>query len=342
MRELVNRLEQRRILTRDEFKQLLSCEDAYLQERAQVVSRQVYGKQVFIRGLIEFTNFCKRDCYYCGLRYSNKEALRYRLSMEQIVACCNLGYRLGFRTFVLQGGEDNYYTDDVLIEIVKTIKELYPDCAITLSAGERSYVSYRDLFDAGADRYLLRHETADELHYGTLHPQNMMLEQRKKCLYDLKEIGYQVGCGFMVGTPGQTLEHLVEDILFIKELDPHMVGIGPFIPHASTPLANEKVGDLRLTLNALSILRLMKPNLLLQATTALGTIASDGREQGLLAGANVVMPNLSPIDTRKKYLLYDNKISIDDDPRYCREVIDSKLQAIGYEVVTGRGDYIDI
>jgi biotin synthase len=342
MRELVNKLEQSKMLTRDEFKQLLSCEDSYLQERAQAVSRQIYGKKVFIRGLIEFTNFCKHDCYYCGLRCANKEALRYRLSVEQILSCCNLGHDLGFRTFVLQGGEDDYYTDEVLTDIIKTIKEMYPDCAITLSIGERSYESYRNLFDAGADRYLLRHETADEMHYSSLHPQNMMLEQRKKCLYDLKEIGYQVGCGFMVGTPGQTIEHLVGDILFIKELDPHMVGIGPFIPHASTPFANQKAGDLRLTLNALSILRLMKPNLLLPATTALGTIVSDGREQGLLAGANVVMPNLSPLDTRKKYLLYDNKISTDDDPRYCREVIDGKLEAIGYEVVTGRGDYIEI
>jgi len=343
MRALIDRLAEQRILTRDAFKLLLTCEDAYLQERAREARHQVYGKQVFIRGLIEFTNYCKHDCYYCGLRCSNTTVPRYRLSLEQMLDCCRLGYDLGFRTFVLQGGEDAYYADDdALIDILQAIKERYPDCAITLSVGERSYESYQRLFEAGADRYLLRHETADAAHYSTLHPAQMTLESRKQCLQDLKQIGYQVGCGFMVGAPGQTLDHLVDDLLFIKELDPAMVGIGPFIPHADTPFAGEKAGDLRLTLNALSILRLMKPSLLLPATTALGTIAPDGRELGILAGANVVMPNLSPMDTRKKYLLYNGKISTDDDPRYCRDVIDRKLQAIGYEVVTARGDCIDL
>ncbi|MCL2392757.1 MAG: [FeFe] hydrogenase H-cluster radical SAM maturase HydE [Oscillospiraceae bacterium] len=343
MRKLIDKLAVERTLTQDEFKHILSGTDPYLQERAAKARDTVYGKQVFIRGLIEFTNYCKHDCYYCGLRCSNTSVPRYRLSLEQILDCCRLGYDLGFRTFVLQGGEDEYYTDDAtLASILCAIKEHYPDCAITLSVGERSRASYKRLFDAGADRYLLRHETADAEHYSTLHPAHMKLASRKQCLQDLKEIGYQVGCGFMVGSPEQTLDHLAADFLFIKELDPHMVGIGPFIPHADTPCASEKAGGLQLTLNALSILRLMNPNLLLPSTTALGTIAPNGRELGVLAGANVVMPNLSPMDTRKKYLLYDGKISTDDDPRYCRDVIDRKLQAIGYEVVTARGDYIDL
>lgn len=342
MRALIDKLADRQILTQAEFRQLLACEDGYLQERARETRHQVYGKQVFIRGLIEFTNFCEHDCYYCGLRCSNTHVSRYRLSVEQILHCCRFGYDLGFRTFVLQGGEDAYYTDDVLEHILKEIKARHPDCAVTLSVGERSHASYQRLFQAGADRYLLRHETADAALYGTLHPSYMTLESRKTCLQALKEIGYQVGCGFMVGVPGQTLDHLVQDLLFIKELDPQMVGIGPFIPHGDTPFRGEKAGALRLTLNALSILRLMKPTLLLPATTALGTIDPIGRELGILAGANVVMPNLSPPDARKKYLLYDNKISTEDDPQYCRDVIEQKLQAIGYEVVTARGDYVGL
>jgi len=344
MNELVDKLAKARNLLRDEFKQLLSDkgENTYLHQKAVEARHQVYGNKIFIRGLVEFTNYCKHDCYYCGLRCGNADVQRYRLSVEQIMECCHTGYGLGFRTFVLQGGEDDYYTDAKLVEIIRKIKSAYPDCAITISIGERSRESYQRLFDAGADRYLLRHETANEAHYSTLHPSNMSLKNRKKCLRDLKEIGFQVGCGFLVGSPGQTLDNIVDDFLFIKALDPAMVGIGPFIPHSATPFANKQVGGLQLTLNALAILRLMKPNLLLPATTALGSIHEQGRELGILAGANVVMPNLSPVATRKKYLLYNSKIGTEDDPQNAREKVNRQMEHIGYEVVTARGDYIGI
>jgi len=342
LKELVDKLAENRILSWDEFKQLLSGESTYLHQKAREVQQKIYGNKIFIRGLIEFTNYCKHNCYYCGLRSGNKDVKRYRLSLGQIMECCRTGYDMGFRTFVLQGGEDDYYKDDVLMEIIGALRAAYPDCAITLSVGERSRDSYQSLFDTGADRYLLRHETANASHYSSLHPPNMSAENRKKCLMDLKEIGYQVGCGFLVGSPGQTLDHIVEDLLFIKELDPEMVGIGPFIPHSATPFAGHEAGGLHLTLNALAILRLMKPNLLLPATTALGSIHEEGREMGILAGANVVMPNLSPMNTRKKYLLYDSKIGTEDDPKNARETINQKMQRIGYEVVTARGDYIAI
>ena len=342
MKNLIDQLESEKILTRKEFKELLLCEDDYLHERASAVRESVFDNKIYMRGLIEFTNNCKRDCYYCGLRISNKDALRYRLTKEQILECCADGYKLGFRTYVLQGGEDPYYTDEMLVDIIKSIKETYPDCAITLSLGERSYDSYKKLYDAGADRYLLRQETASDELYTMLHPPGMTLSARKKCLWDLKEIGYQVGCGFMVGSPGQTLDHLIDDLFFIKELDPAMVGIGPFIPHKSSPFASEKQGDLRLTLNCLAILRLMKPNLLLPATTALGTIEETGREMGVSAGGNVVMPNLSPMHAREKYMLYDNKICTNDGPSKCRGCIARRMKNIGCEIVVNRGDYVEV
>ena len=342
MKELIDKLEEIKILSRDEFKALLSCDEAYLYERARMARRQIYGSKIYMRGLIEFTSYCKNNCYYCGLRCGNSNAERYRLSKEQILECCKIGYELGFRTFVLQGGEDLYYTDDVLAGIVREIKAAYSDCAITLSIGERSHESYRRLHEAGADRYLLRHETANDAHYGAIHPPEMSPLDRKKCLYDLKQIGYQVGCGFMVGSPGQTLDHIVDDLLFIKELDPAMVGVGPFIPHSSTPFAGEKPGSLRLTLNILAILRLMKPNLLLPATTALGTLDGRGRELGVLAGANVVMPNLSPVDVRKKYLLYDNKICTGDEAAECVSCLQKRMESIGHKIVISRGDYIAV
>jgi len=340
MRELIDKLADNNILLRDEFKMLLACDDAYLHERARMARQKIYGNQIFMRGLIEFTNYCKQDCYYCGLRRSNSNIERYRLSKDQILNCCAEGNALGFRTFVLQGGEDNYYTDDLLIEIIREIKTKYPDCAITLSIGERSFESYKCLFDAGADRYLLRHETANAEHYKAIHPDGMLLASRKKCLQDLKEIGYQVGCGFMIGSPGQTLDHIVDDLLFVKKLDPEMVGVGPFLPHSSTPYANEKAGGLHLTLNALAILRLIKPNVMLPATTALGTITDKGREMGVMAGANVVMPNLSPIEARKKYLLYDNKICTGDEPAHCRGCIERRMNSVGCEIAVSRGDYV--
>lgn len=313
--------------------------DEYLFEQARAAREAVYGKAVYMRGLIEFTNYCKNDCYYCGIRRSAKGAERYRLSEEQILACCEMGYTLGFRTFVLQGGEDAYYTDERIVSIVSKIKEKYPDCAVTLSIGERERASYEAFFAAGADRYLLRHETANDAHYALLHPPELSLTHRKQCLRDLKEIGYQVGCGFMVGSPGQAPEHLAEDLQFIHELQPHMVGIGPFVPHHDTPFAKEAQGGLELTLRLLAIIRLMEPHVLLPATTALGTIDPRGREKGILAGANVVMPNLSPQDVRKKYMLYDNKICTGDEAAECVKCLGRRIASTGYELVCDRGDY---
>ena len=337
---MINSLEAQDNLSREEFKRLLACDDDYLFERARFKTREIYGNKIFMRGLIEFTNYCKNNCLYCGLRAENKKAQRYRLSKQQILECCQNGYVLGFRTFVLQGGEDEHYTDEILAEIVSDIKTTHPDCAITLSAGERSYESYECLFRAGADRYLLRHETANNEQYASLHPAAMSPRNRKKCLYDLKQIGYQTGCGFMVGSPNQVMEHIVDDLMFIRELKPHMAGIGPFIPHSDTPFRREKAGNLRLVLNILAILRLMQPNLLLPATTALGTLDSRGRELGILAGANVVMPNLSPLDVRGKYLLYDNKISTGDEAAECVADMQKRIKKIGYEIAISRGDCV--
>ena len=340
MKELVDKLETLQVLEREEFKKILQCDDDYLFERARCAAQKIYGKNVFMRGLIEFTSYCKNNCYYCGLRAGNKEAERYRLSKEQILECCKIGYPLGFRTFVLQGGEDAHYTDETLVDIVREIKTAYPDCAVTLSIGERSYESYERLFKAGADRYLLRHETASDEHYKTLHPDSMSPANRKKCLHDLKKIGYQVGCGFMVGSPNQTLEHIVDDLLFIKELQPQMVGIGPFIPHSNTPFKDKIAGNVNLTLNILAVLRLMQPNLLIPATTALGTLDSRGRERGILAGANVIMPNLSPVEVRKKYMLYNNKICTGEEAAECAFCMRNRIKQIGYEIAVSRGDWV--
>lgn len=311
----------------------------FLYEKARDVADSIYGKRVFKRGLIEFTNYCKNDCYYCGIRRSNSCADRYRLDKETILSCCKKGYALGYRTFVLQGGEDGYFTDERVCDIVSEIRNKYLDCAITLSIGEKSKESYQKYFDAGADRYLLRHETANEEHYSQLHPKELSLEKRMQCLSDLKEIGYQVGCGFMVGSPYQTIETLYEDLQFIKMLEPHMVGIGPFIPQKETPFADKKAGTLELTLRLLAIIRLIHPHVLLPATTALGTIHKNGRELGVLAGANVVMPNLSPNDVRKKYKLYDNKACTGDEAAEGDANLTLRMQKIGYELVCDRGDY---
>ncbi len=311
-KELIDKLERETFLKKEEYVALLDHFDretsAYLFEKARKAAQRHYGKNVYIRGLIEFTNYCKNDCYYCGIRHANASAERYRLDKEQILSCCEAGYELGFRTFVLQGGEDPYYTDERMVDIISEVKKRYPDCALTLSIGEKSRDSYQRFYDAGADRYLLRHESANTAHYQSLHPENLKLGVRKQCLYDLKEIGFQVGAGFMVGSPGQTNECLAEDFLFLKELAPHMVGIGPFIPHKDTPFKDEKAGSLDKTLFLLGLTRLTLPDVLLPATTALGTIHEKGRELGILAGANVVMPNLSPVQVRSKYALYDHKI----------------------------------
>jgi iron-only hydrogenase maturation rSAM protein HydE len=343
MKNLIDKLYETQQLEREELLYILQnfnadiCE--YLFEKARLVSKKHFGNSIYTRGLIEFTNYCKNDCYYCGICRSNKNADRYRLNLEEILSCCETGYGLGFRTFVLQGGEDGFYTDEAIIDIIKNIKSGYPDCAITLSIGERSYESYKKFFEAGADRYLLRHETASDEHYKKLHPAELSPVNRKQCLYNLKEIGFQVGTGFMVGSPYQTPDNIAEDLLFIKEFKPHMIGIGPFIPHKDTRFLNEKSGSLELTLLLIGILRLMHPNALIPATTALGTIDPNGREKGILAGANVVMPNLSPVSVRKKYLLYDNKICTGEEAAECRFCLQNRMQKIGYELVVDRGDY---
>lgn len=310
----------------------------YIAKLAEAKRQEIYGTDVYVRGLIEISNICKNDCYYCGIRRSNSGCDRYRLSQEEILSCCKQGYELGFRTFVLQGGEDGYYTDEVFCRLIKKIKSLYNDCAITLSLGERSFESYRALKNAGADRYLLRHETADKEHYEKLHPNCMSFESRIEALKNLKALGYQVGCGFMVGSPYQTAETLAKDLKFIEEFKPDMCGIGPFITHAATPFKEFKSGDLNMTLYLLSIIRLIDPSLLLPATTALGTIDSKGREKGILAGANVVMPNLSPVSVRKKYELYDNKICTGDEAAECKMCLSRRMESIGYKLVVARGD----
>ncbi len=309
-----------------------------LTQEAVRIRKKHYGDKVYIRGLIEFTNYCRNDCGYCGIRRGNLHARRYRLTKEEILECCARGYELGFRTFVLQGGEDRWFTDERMADIIRSIRASYPDCAITLSIGERSYESYRLLKEAGADRYLLRHETADEEHYGKLHPSEMSLAVRKMCLYDLKFLGYQVGAGFMVGSPGQTADCLAKDLLFLKELRPHMVGIGPFVPHHDTRFAREKAGSVELTLFLLSVIRILLPKVLLPATTALGTMDPQGREKGLQAGANVVMPNLSPQKNRKQYELYDNKICTGEEAAECLECLARRVEQAGYHLCSGRGD----
>lgn len=340
MRQLIDRLEQNHCLEKEEWTALIAeRKDAeYLFARARSLSRQYYGNAVFVRGLIEFTNYCKNNCLYCGIRRENGGVSRYRLSREEILDCCKKGYELGFRTFVLQGGEDAYFDDERLVDLVRSIKAEHPGCAVTLSVGEKSKKSFQKLFDAGADRCLLRHETADAAHYAKLHPKELTLESRMECLWHLKEIGFQVGCGFMVGSPGQTPECLAEDMLFITKLQPQMAGIGPFIPHHQTPFKDEAAGSLELTLYLIGLLRLLKPNLLLPSTTALGTIDKNGREKGILAGANVVMPNLSPAGVRKKYALYDNKICTGEEAAECRQCLNARMERIGYKIVTDRGD----
>lgn len=340
--QLINRLASGNKLSIDEYEFLIANRTPLaaklLAKYAVTARKKVYGTSVFIRGLIEISNICRNDCFYCGIRKSNNLCSRYRLSSKDIISCCEEGYNLGFRTFVLQGGEDEYYNDDRLCEIVNTIKTKHSDCAVTLSLGERSTESYQRLFRAGADRYLLRHETADPEHYAVLHPTDLSFENRMRCLHNLKDIGYQVGCGFMVGSPGQTSSHLAKDLNFIQNFKPHMCGIGPFIPHKNTPFSGEIAGTLELTCYLLSIIRLICPNILLPATTALGSIDQFGREKGILAGANVVMPNLSPSSVRKKYSLYDNKVVDGAESAQSREVLSERMKSIGYKIVVDRGD----
>lgn len=342
MKTLIDRLRREQHLSTEEYRQLLSCPDAdtpaYLREQAQEVALAQFGNAIYIRGLIEIGNCCRNNCYYCGIRKGNKQVERYRLSKESILNCCAQGYELGFRTFVMQGGEDPALTDTHIEDIVAEIRNRYPDCAITLSLGERSREAYERFFRAGANRYLLRHETYNEAHYQQLHPAEMSLANRLNCLQQLKDIGYQTGTGIMVGSPGQTIDHLVADIQFIEAFRPEMIGIGPFIPHHDTPFATSPAGSIEQTLLLISIFRLMHPAALIPSTTALATLSPDGRARGICAGANVVMPNLSPQENRKKYDLYDNKASLGAEAAEGLKVLRRQLQTIGYEISTQRGD----
>lgn len=346
LKYLIDKLKTQRSLTRDEWTALIVGRTpelaGYLFELARKERHLHYGHDVYVRGLIEFTNYCRNDCLYCGIRKSNPHVSRYRLSEEHILDCCRIGYDLGFRTFVLQGGEDGYYTRERMVHLIERIRFRHPDCAITLSIGEKSREDYQAFYEAGANRYLLRHETFNANHYSRLHPPSLSAAARQKCLWDLKDIGYQTGTGFMVGSPYQTPQDLDEDMLFIRELNPQMVGIGPFIPHHDTPFSNEAAGTLELTLFMLGLLRLMLPKVLLPSTTALGTIDPKGRELGILAGANVVMPNLSPTGVRKDYALYDNKICTGDEAAECRQCLERRMESIGYRVVTARGDSLNL
>ncbi len=332
-------LQQTKNASDEVLRTLITSSDATrpLAKAADEVRRAVYGTDVYIRALIEISNICKNNCYYCGIRCENREVERYRLTKEQILSCCEQAYHLGFRTFVMQGGEDPFFTTPMMCDIVAKIRETYPECAITLSLGEISKEEYKALYEAGANRYLLRHETANAGHYGKLHPENLTLENRKRCLYDLKDIGFQVGAGFMVGSPFQTTENLVEDLRFLQELDPDMIGIGPFLPHHETPFASYPKGGLETTLRLLSILRLMFPHALLPATTALGTLHPQGRVLGLKAGANVVMPNVSPMEKRKLYALYENKIGTDAESAEGLALLKAEVSEAGYRIVEEAG-----
>jgi len=340
---LIDELRRTRTLAATELRELLLTMDAADEEAlfsaAREVRRETVGDVVYLRGLIEFTNYCRNDCLYCGIRRSNARACRYRLSDEQILACCDQGHELGLRTFVLQGGEDSGFGDDHICALVAAIKERHPDCAVTLSIGEKSRESYARYFAAGADRYLLRHETSNPAHYRRLHPPELTIENRKRCLDDLRDIGYQVGCGIMVGSPYQTVDNVVEDLLYMRDFEPHMVGIGPFVPHGDTPFAHMPAGTLEDTLRLLAIVRLMLPEVLLPATTALGTIDPTGREKGIRAGANVMMPSLTPLDVRGDYLLYDGKVGVRDQAADVMRDLEERVEAAGCGVDLGRGDH---
>lgn len=343
MDKLIDELANYRTLSYADMKQLLMHLDdqsrAYLYEKASHVAKQIFQQKIYIRGLLEISNYCQNNCYYCGIRNGNPKIHRYRLTKDEIMECCKEGYKLGFRTFVLQSGEDLYYTDSIMCDIIHSIKKQYPDCALTLSLGEKSRTCYEKYKAAGADRYLLRHETIVDAHYQKLHPKKMQLKKRIKCLHHLKEIGFQVGSGIMVGSPFQSIDMIIEDLYFLEKLQPEMIGIGPYIPHQDTPFHNYKQGSLDLTLVLISILRLMHPYALIPATTALSSIHEYGREKGILAGANVVMPNLSPMNHRKDYSLYDHKAYTNAEAKEGLDLLKSRMHQIGYEIVNDRGDY---
>jgi len=344
MRHLVDTLKQNRTLSREDFSTLLTTEDddteEYLLSCARELAVKNFGKDIYLRGLIEFSNYCKQNCLYCGLRQDNRDLERYRLSKEEILDCCKEGYRLGFRTFVLQSGEDEYYTTEKMVEIIHAIRIEYPDCAITVSVGEKDEATYRAYYAAGADRFLLRHETISPEHYRQLHPSGMEIKTRRECLYQLKDIGFQTGSGIMVGSPFQTVDNIIDDLYFLAELQPEMIGIGPYLPSKDTPFKDQQAGSVELTIRLIAIFRLMHPDALIPATTALATIHPTGREKGILAGANVVMPNLSPLRVREKYQLYDNKACTKDEAAHCRGCLQGRLERIGYTISEQRGDHI--
>ena len=340
---LIDKLEKIHSLSPLEWKKVLSgLSDEtrkYAAKKARAVADSVYGKDIYIRGIVEFSNICKNNCYYCGIRAGNEKLDRYRLTEEDILECCRAGYSYGFRTFVLQSGEDLHYSTEQMCRIISEIKSEFPECAVTLSIGEKTFEEYKAYKEAGADRYLLRHETANKAHYEKLHPEEMSWDNRMRCLSDLKKLGYQTGCGIMIGSPFQTVDCLVDDMIFMSEFSPEMIGLGPFLPHSDTPFKDEPKGSYDMTLYLISLCRLMLPRVLLPATTALGTICPRGREEGVLAGANVIMPNLSPVSVRNKYMLYDNKICTGDSSGECRGCIERRMESIGYNVVITRGDY---
>lgn len=342
-KELIQKLNTNRALEEGEWIQIFDTFDdedlRFAMDLAREITIERFGKKIYFRGIVEFTNVCKNDCYYCGIRAGNSNCARYRLDEEDILACCEDGYAHGFRTFVLQGGEDPYYTKEKMCRIVRSITERYPDCAVTMSIGELDRDFYQALYDAGAVRYLLRHETADREHYALLHPASQTLESRMRCLKDLKEIGFQTGCGIMVGSPHQTNRHLAKDMMFMADFKPEMVGLGPFIPHSDTPFRDEAAGSVDKTLMVIALTRIMLPDALIPSTTALGTAEAEGRQKGVLAGCNVVMPNLSPLEVRKKYMLYDGKVGTDMSAEAGIRTLRAQMEEIGYEVIVARGDY---
>lgn len=341
--DIINQLAEGELLTHDEWMVLLSTLDVeereYLRAKAQEVATSNYGHGVFVRALLEISSYCRNNCYYCGIRASNRNAQRYRLTKEEILECCKEADALGFNTFVMQGGEDPMQNDAWVVDVVKSIRAAYPDKAITLSVGERSDEAYAAFKEAGANRFLLRHETRNDEHYAHLHPSMMSSENRRHCLITLKRLGFQTGSGMMIGSPGQTDEHLYEDIRFLEELQPQMIGIGPFLPATDTPFENQNPGSADKTILMLSLLRLRFPKVLLPATTALATLCPDGMERAIMAGANVVMPNVSPVEQRKKYSIYDNKKSTGAESAQQMQQLENRLNAIGYHIDYSRGDF---
>lgn len=316
----------------------LSGEQALrLRRLAAETAAQTFGRGVYIRGLIEISSFCRNDCYYCGLRRSNRHAQRYRLTREEILSCCRNAAALGFGTFVLQGGEDDGQSDEWIEALVRDIRREFPDHAVTLSVGERTAGAYRRFREAGADRYLLRHETRNDGHYARLHPSEMSAGHRRSCLRTLKALGFQTGAGMMIGSPGQTVDCLIDDIQFLEELQPEMIGMGPFVPAAHTPFARCSPGTVEQTLRLVALMRLRFPDALIPATTALSALSADGRLQAILSGANVVMPNLSPAGVLGRYAIYDGK-PYGTGARRGLDVVAAELESIGYHIVCGRGD----